>query len=70
MEINKMKDQLIKAARMHAEGEFERAKTNVMVYMNNTTGIGEHPDIVEAIQGELDKMAAARDRIEMLEYFE
>ena len=55
---------------MHAEGELERAKTNIMVYMNNTTGIGEHPDIVEAIQGELDKMAAANDRIEMLnKYF-
>ena len=65
-----MKEQLIKAARMHAEGEFERAKTNVMVYMYSTTGIGEHPDIVEAIQGELDKMAAASDRIEMLKHFD
>ena len=64
-----MKEQLVKAARMHAEGELERAKTNVMVYMNNTTGIGEHPDIVEAIQGELDKMAAANDRIEMLDKY-
>lgn len=65
-----MKEQLVKAARMHAEGELERAKTNVMVYMNNSTGIGEHSDIVEAIQEELDKMAAAHDRIEMLtKYF-
>lgn len=64
---SKMRDQLIKAARMHAEGELERAKTNVMVYMKNSTGIGEHSDIVEAIQLELDKMAAANDRLEMLE---
>ena len=62
-----MKKQLVKAARMHAEGELERAKTNVMVYMNQSVGIGEHSDIVEAIQEELDKMAAASDRIEMLE---
>ena len=61
-----MKDQLIKAARMHSEGELERAKTNVMVYLNNSVGIGEHSDIVEAIQAELDKMAEASDRIEML----
>ena len=65
-----MKEQLVKAARMHAEGELERAKTNIMVYMNNATGIGEHSDIVEAIQEELDKMAAANDRMEMLtKYF-
>ena len=66
----KMKEQLVKAARMHAEGELERAKTNIMVYMNQSVGIGEHSDIVEAIQEELDKMAAAEDRIEMLnKYF-
>jgi len=66
-----MKEQLIKAARMHAEGELERAKTNIMVYMNQSVGIGEHSDIVEAIQEELDKMAAANDRLEMLEtYFD
>lgn len=65
-----MKEQLIKAARMHAEGEYERAKTNIMVYMEQSVGIGEHSDIVEAIQEELDKMAMANDRIEMLQEFE
>ena len=62
-----MKELLIKAARMHAEGELERAKTNVMVYMKQSVGIGEHSDIVEAIQKELDTMAMATDRIEMLD---
>ena len=62
-----MKEQLVKAAQMHAAGELERAKTNIMVYMNQSVGIGEHSDIVEAIQEELDKMAAATDRIEMLQ---
>jgi|TARA_R110000744_G_scaffold233693_1_gene351641 hypothetical protein len=64
-----LREQLVKAARMHAEGELERAKTNIMVYMNNATGIGEHSDIVEAIQEELDKMAHATDRIDMLEKY-
>tara|TARA_B000000609_G_scaffold155638_1_gene146942 strand:+ start:2758 stop:2967 length:210 start_codon:yes stop_codon:yes gene_type:complete len=66
MDMNK---QLAKAARMHAEGDLERAKTNIMVYMNQSVGIGEHSDIVEAIQEELDKMAAATDRIEMIEKY-
>lgn len=64
-----MKEQLVKAATMHAQGELERAKTNIMVYMNQSVGIGEHSDIVEAIQEELDKMAAAEDRIEMLKKY-
>ena len=61
-----MKEQLKKACIKHAEGELERAKTNVMVYMNQSVGIGEHSDIVEAIQKELDTMALAEDRIEMI----
>jgi len=64
-----MQEQLVKAARMHAEGELERAKTNILVYMNHSVGIGEHSDIVEAIQEELDKMSSANDRIEMLDKF-
>ena len=64
-----MSKQLVKAARMHAAGELERAKTNILVYMEQSVGIGEHSDIVEAIQEELDKMAAAEDRIEMLEKY-
>ena len=65
-----MRDQLLKAAKMHAQGEYERAKTNVLVYLNQSVGIGEHSDIVEAIQKELDTMAQANDRIEMIETFE
>ena len=32
-------------------------------------GIGEHSDIVEAVMAELDKMAAAHDRIEMIDKY-
>ena len=61
-----MKNQLNKAVLMHAQGVQELAKTNILVYMNRPVGIGEHSDIVEAIQAELDKMAEAQDRIDMM----
>lgn len=67
--LSEMGNQLLKAAKMHAQGELERAKTNVLVYLNNSTGIGEHSDVVEAIQEELDKMASAHDRLEMIEKY-
>ena len=61
---------LIEAARKHAEGVIALHKANVMVYLNNPAGIGEHSDVMEAIQSELDKMASAHDQLEMLnEYF-
>jgi len=62
-----MKQQMIQAARKHAEAEIELHKTNIEVYMQNVVGIGEHSDIIETIQKELDKMATANDRLEMLD---
>jgi len=35
--------------------------------MEKVVGIGEHSDIVETINKELDAMAAASDRLEMIE---
>ena len=64
-----LKEQMLKALRMHAEAEIELHKTNVEVYMQKVVGIGEHSDIIETIQKELDAMAAAKDRLEMLSIY-
>jgi hypothetical protein len=61
-----MREQMIKALLAHAEGEVALHKANVEVYLANPAGIGEHSDIMEAVQAELDKMAHATDRIEMI----
>ena len=59
-------DQIILAAKRQAEGELEVHKANIQVYKTMPAGIGEHSDIVEAVIAELDKMAAAQDRIEII----
>ena len=65
-----LRDQMINAAMKHAEAELELHKTNIEVYMQKVVGIGEHSDIIETIQKELDQMASAHDRLEMLnKYF-
>ena len=65
-----LRDQMIAAATKHAEAELELHKTNIEVYMQKVVGIGEHSDIIETIQKELDQMAAAHDRLEMInKYF-
>ena len=62
-----LKENLIKAAKLHAEAEIMLHKTNIQVYMEKVVGIGEHSDIVETINKELDAIAAASDRLEMIE---
>jgi|TARA_R110000796_G_scaffold23508_5_gene67262 hypothetical protein len=65
----KVGDQIILAARKQAEGELEVHKANIAVYMTMPAGIGEHSDVTEAVIEELNKMAAAYDRIEMIEKY-
>ena len=62
-------EQILLAARKQAEGELEVHKANIAVYQTMPAGIGEHSDIVEAVMAELDKMAMANDRIEMLDKY-
>ena len=62
-----LKQTMIDAARKHAEAESMLHKANIEVYMQQVVGIGEHSDIIETIQKELDKMATANDRLEMLD---
>lgn len=64
-----LKEQMLAAARKHAEAEIELHKTNVEVYMQKVVGIGEHSDIIETIQKELDAMASAHDRLEMIDKY-
>ena len=63
-------DLLIDAARKQAEGEVAVHRANIEVYKTMPAGIGEHSDVTEAVISELDKLAAADDRLEMLnKYF-
>ena len=63
----KVGEAIIEAAKKQAEGEMAVHKANIEVYKTMPAGIGEHSDATEAVIAELDKMAAASDRLEMIE---
>jgi len=58
---------MLDALRAEAQGNIEKAKINVEVYLHNPVGIGEHPDVLAAIQEQLDIIAHEEERIEVLE---
>ena len=63
-------DQLIKALLAHAQGDIQKHVANVEVYLTNPAGIGEHSNIVEAIETELDMIAKYQDQIDIInKYF-
>jgi len=45
----------------------EEARVNIAVYMTNPAGIGEHPEIVEAIDSQIAKFAEAQEKLEALD---
>ena len=65
-----MREQLIKALLAHAQGDIAKHKANIEVYLANPVGIGEHSNIIEAIEGELDMIAKYQDQIDIIhKYF-
>jgi hypothetical protein len=64
-----MRDQLKNAILAHANGEIQKHLANVEVYLANPVGIGEHSDITQAIQDEIDKIARYHDQIEVVQKY-
>lgn len=48
------------------EGDIAMAYANIKAYERNVVGIGEHPEIVQAIEMELEKLATAEDKLNTL----
>ena len=61
---------LINALRLKLEGEVAVARANIEVYMTSSVGIGEHPDLVSAIESQFDVIANARDKLDAIDEFE
>ena len=60
---------MIRALMMQYQAEVEKAKSNIIVYLNNPVGIGEHPDLAGAIDSQIEIIAHAEDKIEVLKKY-
>jgi hypothetical protein len=58
--------EMIKALKSHAQGHIDKHIMNVNVYLDNSVGIGEHPDVLEAVEKELAVIAQYMDELEVL----
>ena len=60
---------MIKALLAHAQGDIEKHKANVEIYLNNPAGIGEHSDIMESVENELNMIAKYQDQIDVIQKY-
>ena len=57
---------MISALLAHAQGDILKHKMNVEVYLTNPVGIGEHSNVMEAIEEELNMIAKYEDQVSVI----
>jgi len=63
------RENMIEAIKNHAKGHIAKHTMNVEVYLKNAAGVGEHPDILEAIEKELKVIAEYHDQLEVIKHY-
>jgi len=58
-----IRESMIKALRKKYEAVIEEAKATAEVYLHRPVGIGEHPEIVQAIETQVEIIAHAEDKL-------
>ena len=67
--VDTMRDQMIKALLAHAQGDIEKHKANVEIYLSNPAGIGEHSDVMDSVENELNMIAKYQDQIDVIQKY-
>ncbi len=61
-----MRDKIINALLAHAKGDIAKHKANVEIYLTNPAGIGEHSNVLEAIEEEINMIAKYQDQVDVI----
>ena len=64
-----LRQDILTALVTEAQGKIIKARTNVEIYLHNPVGIGEHPDVLAAVQDQLDVIAHEQERVDVIEKY-
>jgi len=64
-----MRREILDALKASSEGAIEKARINIEIYLKNPVGIGEHSDVLAAIQDQVDLIAREEERIAILQKY-
>ena len=65
-----MRRAILDALRAKYEAEIAEADATANIYLENSVGIGEHPQHIDEVNKLIEKIANAKEKIEVLEEFE
>jgi hypothetical protein len=64
-----MKKAILDALEARYEAQISEADATVKIYLENSVGIGEHPQHIDEVDKQLEKIAAAQEKLGVLEDF-
>ena len=65
-----MRRAILEALRARYEAEIAEADATANIYLENSVGIGEHPQHIEEVDKQIDRIANAKEKLEVLDEFE
>ena len=64
-----MRREILDALKASSSGAIEKARINIEIYLKSPVGIGEHPDVLAAIQDQVDLIAREEERIAIIQKY-
>jgi len=64
-----LRDDILKNQITYYNGLIAKHQQNVEIYLNQPVGIGEHSDVMAAIEGEVTAIAQAHEKIEVINHY-
>ena len=64
-----MKQLIIDALEKRYQAEISHADATIKIYFNNSVGIGEHPQHIDEVDKQLQKIADATEKLKELQNF-
>ena len=62
-----LRDQMVISLIQDCHAKIQMAECNVYAFLENPVGVGDHPNIMETIQEQLDIISKHKDRLNVLE---
>lgn len=57
---------LLEALESKYLGDIAVGRANIEVYLGNAAGIGDHPDIIAVLEAQVEKVASATEKLEVV----
>ena len=64
-----MKEAILTALEARYEAQIAEADATVKIYLENSVGIGEHPQHIDELDKQFEKIASAEEKLKALEDF-